>query len=122
VRKLTIATAFIAAASFSSFAYASGAVTNVDASASVQVSGKSARIQMPHEEFKHFKGYYKLSDGNFVRIYSRNDKFYAQFDDGAKDEIVPVGPTTFVGKSSNVKLVFNEVLDGREFDVVMLAR
>jgi len=121
VRKLTIA-AFIAAASLSSFAHASGAVTKVDAGASVQVSGKSGRIQMPHEEFRHFKGYYKLSDGNFVRIYSRNDKFYAAFDDGAKDEIVAVGPTTFVGKNSNVKLVFNEVVDGQEHDVVMLAR
>lgn len=121
MRKLTIA-AFVAAATLTSFAHAGGAVTNVDASASVNVRGAVSKVHMPPEEFKHFKGYYKLSDGNFVRVFSQDNKYYAAYDNASKQEIVAVSANTFVGKNSDLKLVFQEVVDGREYDVIVASR
>jgi hypothetical protein len=111
VRALFIAS-LVAAAFLAAPALAAGAAGKSEASASAQARG--AQQKQP-------KGYYKLSDGSFVRIYATNNKFFAQFDNGMRDELVAVTQNTWVAKSSNVKLMFQDLPDGREYDVVMLA-
>ena len=68
--------------------------------------------KMASSQFSDFKGSYQLSTGEVLRISDANRKFYADIDGRAKVEIVPVGPSTFVGKDSALRIEFQQFANG----------
>jgi hypothetical protein len=91
-----------------------------------QVTITAPAIQMPDQtysmdrsELNKFKGWYELSNGGELSLFSQRGVLYAQVEGQPQHEIVATTPDTFVAKDLQLKLVLDQDVDTNEGDVVV---
>ncbi len=116
------AIAIVAAAAFSSAAFAAPA--NVPAAdSSVQIRGTAARsVQMNDEQFASFSGQYQLANGKTLTVRSNNTRYFAQIDGQRELEIVPTSNKSFMSTNTDIELRFDVQSNGMANEVVVAAR
>lgn len=123
MRTLCIVTALAAASCATLVQAQSAGQPAASSETTVQVPGTPAgRYKMDLGEFRDYSGKYMLSTGEVLTVTNMSKRFYAQIEDNPSIEIVPLGPNVFVARNADMRLLFNEFMNGRVNDVVITSR
>ena len=99
-----------------------GGPQEAQATTSIQVPAPSERFRVTREDFKYYKGNYRLSNGRHMWISDFGRHFYAEVDGEPRVELYPVGYNVFVVRDSDRVLMFDQMYQGEINDVVIRAR
>jgi hypothetical protein len=103
---------FVAVVSALSAAATAQTIPALDA---VQISGATARIELPaqlrnmwYDEFDQVKGTYYLSNGKAMQLSLWGNRMYAKIDGMKKAQLVAVSPYVFVALDKRMKIMIEE--------------
>jgi hypothetical protein len=68
--------------------------------------------RMKQSEFQPIRGTYTLENGMALRVYRQQGRFYAEFDNKRRLEMVAVSPTAFVAPANGQRFTFHEAPNG----------
>ena len=92
-------------------------------SSSVRIQGvQPMRYKLSPTEFADFKGRYLMSNGSGLTVHGNNRRAFAELDGRAPVELVPTSHNSFVSRSGDLELKFDEWYENRNTDVVMRMR
>lgn len=63
---------------------------------SVQIKGGVSRLHLLQGDFAAYRNAYQLTNGQVLTFSQRMTRYYAQLDDGQRQEIFPIAPDKFV--------------------------
>jgi len=81
----------------------------------------SMRYRLTKDEAEHMRGSFRLTDGRTITVTNRLNKLFVDLD-GKREELVPVGPKTFVTRDTGTSVAFNQVPFADEVVVNQAAR
>ena len=110
----------LATLSLNAFADPSIAPSSATASA-VMTSSTHTAYRLTQDEAEHMRGSFRLTDGRTITVTNRMNKLFVDLD-GKREEMMPIGPKTFVTRDTGATVAFNQVPFADEVVVNQAAR
>lgn len=88
----------------------------------VHVPAPAERYRLTPQDFKYYKGSYRLSNGKKMWVSDLGRRYFAQVDGEPRVELVPVGYNVFVVRDGNRLVIFDQDDDGEHNDVLIRSR
>jgi hypothetical protein len=87
-----------------------------------QANNDSQRpYKMRQTEFRAIRGAYDLDNGMLLRIYQQEGRYFAEFDNKRRIEVMAVAPATFVAPENGQRFTFHEHMNGLISSVTLSA-
>lgn len=126
MRAFHLSAALAAAAAFALPQHASAqsdaATPALDTGATIRVPAPAERYRLTPQDFKYYKGNYRLSNGKNMWVSDLGRRYFAQVDGEAKVELIPVGYNVFVVRDGNRIVMFDQEYGGEHNDVLIRSR
>jgi hypothetical protein len=76
---------------------------------------------MRQAEFRAIRGSYDLDNGMLLRIYQQKGRYFAEFDNKRRIEVIAVAPAAFVALENGQRFTFHEHANGLVSSVTLSA-